>query len=100
MVIVDVWMHCLIMQCGENVENMKSCLVLHIIESILGIHAFISPICGEYVDGSIGKITSDIQMVLHACRVVSRALHAYKICETCHIWLCDLVNYVNYMIGE
>jgi len=33
-------------------------------------------------------------MVPHACRVMSRALHAYEMCEACHIWLCDLVNYV------
>ena len=48
--------------------------MLCIIELILGIHAFISLICGEYiyiyiyieyVEGSIGKITSDIQLVPH-----------------------------------
>jgi len=31
--------------------------------------------------GSLGKIISDIQMVPHACRGVSRTLHAYKLCE-------------------
>jgi hypothetical protein len=71
--------------------------MLCIIESILGIHAFTSPICREYLEGSIGKITSDIQMVPHECRVTSRALHGYEMCETCHTWLCDIKNYV---IGE
>jgi len=52
--------------------------MLCIIESILGIHAFISPIFGEYVEGSIDKITSDIQMVPHTCRVESRTLHALR----------------------
>jgi len=55
----------LIMQYVEiYVENMKSKLLSRIIESILGIHAFISPICRDmqrYLEGSIGKITSDIQ---------------------------------------
>jgi len=75
--------------------------MLCFIESILGIHAFMSPICGVYVEnmeGSIDKIISDIQMVSHACRVESRALHALEIRETCHIWFCDLVNYVDYVI--
>ena len=50
--------------------------MLRIIESIFGIHAFISPTCGEYVEGSIGKITPKIQMVPHECRVVSKTIHA------------------------
>jgi len=50
LIIVDVWIYCLIMQSGENIENMKRYLVLCIIESTLGIHAFISPICGENVE--------------------------------------------------
>jgi len=49
-----------------------------------------------WVDQSV-IVTSDIQMEPHACRVMSKALHAYELCETCHIWLCDLVHYV---IGE
>jgi len=50
LIFVDVLMYCLIMQCGENVENMKSKLMLCIIESILDIHPFMSPICGEYAE--------------------------------------------------
>jgi len=50
LIIFDVWMYCLIMQCGENVDDMKSKLMLCIIESILEIPAFISAICGEYAE--------------------------------------------------
>jgi len=55
-------------------------------------------ICREYEEGSMGKIFFNIQMVPHACRIESKALHALEICETCHIWLGDLVNYVHYVI--
>jgi hypothetical protein len=48
----------------KDMWRICSKLVLCIIESILGIHAFISPICRDmqkYVEGSIDNITSDIQ---------------------------------------
>jgi len=49
------------------------------------IKSYMWKICREYAEGSIDKITSDIQLVPHAFIVMSRALHAYAMCETYHI---------------
>ena len=38
---------------------------------------------------------SDIQMVPHACKVVSKTLHAYELCEMSHSWWCEWCAYVD-----
>jgi len=84
-IVVDVLMYYLIMHSREKSREYEELIGVVHYQLIFDIHAFISPICGEYIERSIGSITSDIQMVPHACRVESKALPALEICEKCHI---------------
>jgi len=95
---------------------MMSC-ELCIVESLVEVHAF-TKYCnhsdGEWIvnskpgciqiitkmeitmmGGSLGNSYLRYPMVQHARRVVSRALHAYELCEMSHTWLCGLCAYVN-----